>query len=39
MPHAQLAVIPHAGHMTPLENPEAFQAALEPFLDQLSRAE
>jgi 3-oxoadipate enol-lactonase len=37
MPHAQFAVIPHAGHMTPLENPEAFQAALEPFLESLQR--
>ena len=35
MPHAQFVVIPHAGHMTPLENPEAFQAALEPFLGGL----
>ncbi len=39
MPHAQMTVIPHAGHMTPLENPEAFQAAIEPFLEQLARAE
>jgi 3-oxoadipate enol-lactonase len=39
MPHAQFAVIPHAGHMTPLENPEAFQAAIEPFLEQLVRAD
>jgi 3-oxoadipate enol-lactonase len=39
IPHAQLTVIPHAGHMTPLENPQAFQAALEAFLEQLERAE
>ena len=35
MPNAQLVVIPHAGHMTPLENAPAFQEALDPFLKSL----
>jgi pimeloyl-ACP methyl ester carboxylesterase len=29
---AQFAVIPHAGHMTPLEAPDAFNAVVEDFL-------
>lgn len=32
IPGAQFAVIPAAGHMAPLENPAAFNAALEKFL-------
>ena len=32
IPGARLAVIPDAGHMPPLENPEAFNAELEEFL-------
>jgi pimeloyl-ACP methyl ester carboxylesterase len=32
IPGAQFAVIPHAGHMSPLENPQAFNAALTGFL-------
>jgi pimeloyl-ACP methyl ester carboxylesterase len=32
IPCAQLAVIPAAGHMSPLENPRAFNAALARFL-------
>lgn len=32
IPGAQLAVIPHAGHMTTIENPAAFNAALIEFL-------
>jgi pimeloyl-ACP methyl ester carboxylesterase len=30
--NAQLAIIPEAGHMSPLENPAAFAAAVETFL-------
>jgi pimeloyl-ACP methyl ester carboxylesterase len=29
---AQLAVIPSSGHVTPLEQPDAFNAALEKYL-------
>ncbi len=32
IPDAKLVVIPEAGHMSPLENPAAFNAALERFL-------
>ena len=32
IPHSQLVVIPDAGHMTPLESPAAFNAAIERFL-------
>ncbi|HEX5446477.1 MAG TPA: alpha/beta fold hydrolase [Pirellulales bacterium] len=35
IPHARFVVIPEAGHLTPLENPSAFNAALAEFLDQL----
>jgi pimeloyl-ACP methyl ester carboxylesterase len=34
IPNAQFAVIPAAGHMSPLENPSAFNAALKSFLDR-----
>jgi 3-oxoadipate enol-lactonase len=33
IPHAQFVVIPHAGHMTTLENPAAANQALARFLD------
>ena len=32
IPGAEFVVIPDAGHMAPLENPAAFNAALEKFL-------
>lgn len=32
IPGAQFAIVPEAGHMAPLENPAAFNAALEKFL-------
>lgn len=32
IPAAEFVVIPHSGHMTPLENPTAFDAAIERFL-------
>lgn len=35
IPHAQFVVIPNAGHMSPLEEPAAFLAALVPFLEQV----
>ncbi len=35
---SQFAVIPEAGHMTPMENPAAFDAALEALLASLDRA-
>lgn len=34
---AELVVIPDAGHMSPLENPAAFNAALERFLARVER--
>jgi len=34
IPGAALVKIPEAGHLTNLEKPEAFHAALEPFLDR-----
>jgi pimeloyl-ACP methyl ester carboxylesterase len=34
IPQAEFQVIPHAGHMSPLENPAAFNAALDAFLAQ-----
>jgi pimeloyl-ACP methyl ester carboxylesterase len=36
IPGAQLVVIPGAGHLAPLENPEATNAALLKFLDSLT---
>jgi 3-oxoadipate enol-lactonase len=35
IPDARLAVIPGAGHLTPLENPRAFNAAVRKFLHNL----
>lgn len=35
IPQARLVVVPDAGHLSPLENPRAFNAALAEFLDQL----
>ena len=35
MPQAELRVIPNAGHMAPLENPAAVNAAIEAFLNKL----
>jgi pimeloyl-ACP methyl ester carboxylesterase len=32
IPHAQFEIIPHAGHLSPLEQPEAVNAAIEKFL-------
>ncbi len=34
LPHAQLSVVPDAGHLSNLEQPEAFNAALERFLSR-----
>jgi pimeloyl-ACP methyl ester carboxylesterase len=34
IPGAEFVVIPGAGHMSPLENPAAFNAALERFLHE-----
>ena len=36
LPNARLAVIPDAGHLSNLEQPEAFNAELKAFLDELS---
>jgi pimeloyl-ACP methyl ester carboxylesterase len=36
LPNAQLTVIPDAGHLSSLEAPDAFNAALRAFLDQLA---
>lgn len=36
IPHARFAVIPDSGHLSPLENPRAFNAALAEFLDGLN---
>ena len=35
--NAEFVVIPHAGHMTPLENPTAFNEAIEQFLARVER--
>ena len=37
IPGSEFVVIPNAGHMSPLENPGAFNAALERFLDRVGR--
>ena len=37
IPAAELVVIPNSGHMTPLENPPAFNAAIEQFLARVER--
>ncbi len=34
IPGASLVTIPQAGHLTNIEKPEAFKAALRPFLEQ-----
>jgi pimeloyl-ACP methyl ester carboxylesterase len=39
IPGAKKAVIPNAGHAANIDNPEAFNVALEGFLDSLSLAE
>ena len=36
LPDARLAVIPRAGHLSNLEDPEAFNAELISFLERLS---
>lgn len=36
MPHAELVVLPQAGHLSSLEQPQAFNAALSGFLARLS---
>ena len=36
LPNARLAVIPDAGHLSNLEQPQAFNAELKAFLDELS---
>ena len=38
LPQARLAVIPGAGHLSNLEQPEAFNAEVKGFLDQLASA-
>jgi 3-oxoadipate enol-lactonase len=37
LPNAELAVIPDAGHLSNLEQPDAFYAALENFYDRIGR--
>jgi pimeloyl-ACP methyl ester carboxylesterase len=37
IPHAVLTVIPDAGHMSPMENPKAVNAAIRRFMDELPR--
>lgn len=37
IPAARLVIIPRAGHMSPLENPRAFNAALRAFIATLQR--
>ena len=36
IPAAWIAEVPHAGHLSPLENPRAFNAALRAFLGELA---
>lgn len=36
-PHSQLEVVPGAGHMSPVENPEAFLAILRRYLNELPK--
>lgn len=38
LPNAELVRIPGAGHLSSLEAPEAFNGALEAFLERVSRA-
>jgi pimeloyl-ACP methyl ester carboxylesterase len=35
LPHGRLRAIPRAGHLTPLERPEAFAAVVTAFLDEV----
>ena len=35
IPGAKLAIVPRAGHLSPLENPRAFNAAVRAFLRSL----
>ncbi len=37
IPGAEFVVVPNAAHMSPVENPEVFNAALENFLKQVER--
>ncbi len=37
IPHCEFVVIPRSGHMTPLENPVAFNEAVEQFLTRVER--
>jgi pimeloyl-ACP methyl ester carboxylesterase len=37
LPHAQLAIIPQAGHLSNLDNPGAYNQALEQFLSASPR--
>jgi pimeloyl-ACP methyl ester carboxylesterase len=39
IPQARLLIVPHAGHMTPLEQPAIFNAAVLEFLRELPAAE
>jgi pimeloyl-ACP methyl ester carboxylesterase len=39
IPGAQLAVIPHAGHLTNEENPTAFNEAVRTFLEGVEGVE
>lgn len=38
LPDAELCIVPKAGHLSNLENPEAFRAALRAFVGRLGRA-
>lgn len=38
IPQARLVVIPDAGHLSPMENPQAFNAALAEFLNRLGES-
>lgn len=38
IPDAEFVIIPGAGHMTPLENPDGFNEAIEQFLTRVERA-
>jgi pimeloyl-ACP methyl ester carboxylesterase len=35
IPHAQFVILPQAGHMSPLEEPDEFLKALVPFLESV----
>jgi pimeloyl-ACP methyl ester carboxylesterase len=38
IPNARLLIVPHAGHLVPLEAPEVFNRAVLEFLADVSRA-